>query len=52
MPFDNKTMVTYPPEGMEAINVLEALLTVIAPLLWLLLNEKIVPFGNVVAFGN
>jgi hypothetical protein len=32
--------------------VLELLFTVIAPLDWLLLNEKTVPFGNVVASGS
>jgi hypothetical protein len=32
--------------------VLELLLTVIAPELWLLLNENIVPNGSVVASGN
>jgi hypothetical protein len=49
---DNKTTVVYPPEGTDTTNVAEALFTVIAPLDWLLLNEKIVPFGSVVAFGN
>jgi hypothetical protein len=42
----------YPPDGTETTNVLELLLTVIAPELWLLLNEKIVPNGKVVASGN
>jgi hypothetical protein len=32
--------------------VFELLLTVIAPLDWLLLNEKIVPFNSVVASGS
>jgi hypothetical protein len=49
---ESKTTVTYPPEGTETTSVADALFTVIAPLDWLLLNEKIVPFGSVVAFGN
>jgi hypothetical protein len=49
---DNNTTVVYPPEGTDTTNVADALFTVIAPLDWLLLNEKIAPFGSVVALGN
>ena len=48
----NKVIETYPPEGIEATNVLLLLFTLIAPLLWLLLNVNVVPFANVVASGS
>ena len=48
----NKLTSTKPPDWMVAIVVLELFLTTIVPLLWLLLNVKLTPFGNVVASGN
>ena len=48
----NKLTSTRPPDWMVAIVVLELFLTTIVPLLLLLLNVKLAPFGNVVASGS
>ena len=44
--------VTYPPEGTETTRVEELLFTAMVPLVWLLLNAKEAPTGNVNALGS
>ena len=51
-PLLNNVTVENAPDATDTTRVEEALLTVMVPLVWLLLNVNCAPIGNVVAFGN